>query len=89
MDFFEAQLLAMALLGLEETDENFYAAEQLLEEKYDCEFEAFMKIASDLLPLATVAHGALSGTRYRGFAQDRTFIVKREAARNTSEAPND
>ena len=53
------------------------AAEQAAFTRYDCDFETFLKIAQDLLPLAMVARSGLSGEAYQGFAKDGCFIVKR------------
>ena len=75
MDYFEAQELAGAALGLTEEqtesiindDEDF---DTPLLEKFGVDFDTFASIASALLPLTPMVKSPLSGTVSHAFVRD-------------------
>lgn len=80
MNHYEAEELLYHLVGHEETEDS--DPDEVCYEKYECDFEQFQKIASDLLPMAITATGGLSEKVYYGFADKKNgaFIVKREVS---------
>ena len=77
LTYLEAEELAIHLCGLDEDDPDLNI-EDAVYEKYGIDFDAFEKMAGDLLPLCVVGKAALSGKMYKGFGADGYFIVKRE-----------
>lgn len=77
----EADELALTICGLIDSDEAQKdpsdVADRAIYDRYECDFQTFVKIAQDLLPLAMVARSSLSEKFYQGFAKDGCFIVKR------------
>ena len=47
-------------------------------QKYDCSWEAFCHIVSDLLPLIVIGESPLTGKMYRGFGKEGLFFIKQE-----------
>lgn len=82
MHHHEVDELALTVCGVIDSDEAQEdptdAAERALWDRYEVEPETFAKIAQDLLVLAMVAPGSISGKVYQGFAKGGCFIVKRE-----------
>jgi len=81
----EADELMLTISGFIDDDEARQdpsgVAERECEARYGCDIEAFLAIAQDLLPLAVIAKGGVSGNAYQGFAKDNRFIVKREISK--------
>jgi hypothetical protein len=74
MQWFEAEELAAAALGMnEEVDSS--AIENELWEKCDISFEQFQKVAELLLPLVISGTRAISNEPVRGFGKDGYVIV--------------
>ncbi|MBO2552630.1 hypothetical protein I6M38_11630 [Shewanella algae] len=90
MDYFDAQLLAGAALGLteEQTDEIIDGDEDFdtpLIEKFGVDLEQFGDIANALLPLTPLVSSPLTNVSYHAFVRqlgDGNFlaIVKQKAA---------
>lgn len=89
MNHYDADELALTVCGLIDSDEAQEdptdVADRAVCDRYDCDMDTFTRIAQDLLPLATIAPGALSGKLYQGFAKDGCFIVKQEIEREATQ----
>lgn len=71
----ELEELAIAILGLPE-DSEFEYIEEVMYKRFGVSLEEFGKIASALMPFTVPVKGVLSGTVYKGFIKDDTFICK-------------
>ncbi len=77
MQWFEAEELAVAVLGYCDDDELDSATiEDKIFEKLGVEMEQFQKVAEALMPFAVTAEAAISGNVFNGFVKDGSFIVK-------------
>jgi len=77
MEWFEAEELAVAILGFCDDDElDSDTIEQKVLEKFDVSLEQFAAVADALMPFTVPARAAISGETFSGFVKDGAFIVK-------------
>lgn len=77
MQWFEAEELAVAVLGYCDDDElDSDTIEQKIFEKFEISLEQFQKVAEALMPFTIPAQAAISGNSFNGFVKDGAFIVK-------------
>lgn len=81
MDDYDTLELANAVLGLDEYNEDFDKAEELLDERFNVSLEDFGKIAQALMKFTPGVASPLTGTLYQGFVNGNFFIVKQELKR--------
>jgi hypothetical protein len=78
MNWYDAEEVAMAILGIDEDAAEDADIDNLLIDRFDVNLEQFQKIAEALLPFTVPTRTALMGTLCQGFAKDGCFIVKQE-----------
>lgn len=77
MQWFEAEELAVAVLGYCDDDElDSDTIEEKIFEKFGVEMKQFQKVAEALMPFTIPAKAAISGDAFNGFVKDGAFIVK-------------
>jgi hypothetical protein len=76
----DAMDVAAAIFGIDlfDDDENTVVVEDRMYDSYGMDIEQFAKLLEKLIPMVTVGKSALTGTLYRGLAQDDVFLVKEE-----------
>lgn len=79
MNMYEAEELAIAVLGLCENSESD-DIENAIFNRFDVDLSTFTDIAQALIPFTTPAQAAITGKMYQGFVKDNAFIVKKELA---------
>lgn len=77
MDMYEAEELAIAVLGLHEDSESD-DIEVAIFNRFDVDLSTFTDIAKALIPFTIPAQVAITGKMYQGFVKDNAFIVKKE-----------
>lgn len=82
MHWTEAEELAVAVLGMDESVAESDAVEQALADKFGISVEQFQQVAEALMPFTIPAQAALSGEISHGFVKDGAFIVKAPAVSN-------
>lgn len=81
MNWFEAEELAVAVLGYCDDDElDSDMIEEKIYEKLGVEMEQFQKVAEALIPFTIPAETAICGKFFHGFVKDGAFIVKQPMA---------
>jgi hypothetical protein len=78
MHYFDAEELAMHVLGLNEDSADGLDFDNAMIDKFDVSMEQFQKIAEALMKYTPVQESALTRKPYRGFVLDGSFIVKEE-----------
>lgn len=77
MEWFEAEELVVAALGLNDNEDlDTDAIEVALLDKLQVDLEQFKAVAEVLLPLTLPARTAITGDVFKGFVKDDCFIVK-------------
>ncbi len=83
MQWFEAEELAVAVLGYCDDDElDSDTIEEKIFDKLGVEMEQFQKVAEALMPFTIPARAAISGNAFNGFVKDGAFIVKAPVTSN-------
>ena len=79
MNYWDAQELACAILGLncddlvDEGREN--EIEEALYEKFEIDMEQFVKIVEALLPFTPVVQAGLTGNKYHAFVNEKESLM--------------
>ena len=79
MDYYDAQKLACAILGVNYDDlvdegrEN--EIEEALYEKFEIDMENFIKIVEALLPFTPVVQAGLTGNKYHAFVNEKESLM--------------
>ena len=77
MEWFEAEELAVAVLGYCDDDElDSETIENKMEEQFGVGMSQFQAIADALMPLTIPGESPLSGELFHGFVKDGSFVVK-------------
>ena len=77
MEWFEAEELAVAVLGFcDDDDLDSDTIEQKVLEKFGVSMEQFQAVADALMPFTIPAQAGISGDEFHGFVRDGFFIVK-------------
>ena len=79
MDYFEAQELACAILGLDYdtyvNEDRESEIDDALYEKFNVDMDQFIDIVRALLPFTPVVKAGLSGTMYHAFVNEKEGIM--------------
>ena len=79
IDYYEAIDLAKVLVGKDVDDDvDDVELEHDLVEKFNIDIESLASLAGALLPLCNVHKSGLTNKKYRGFATDDCWVIKRE-----------
>ena len=69
---FDAEELIRGMYGLSDD----VGVIDYVDEKLEFEWDCFVRLLNELVPLITVAESPLTGTVYKGFAKDGMFLIK-------------
>jgi hypothetical protein len=85
---FNTEELACYIAGLDydEIDADTAIIDDKMIELFGIDLDNFHRIICRLLPMIDVGNSPLSGTRYKGFAVDQSWLVKMEIANTESSA---
>ena len=78
LSHWDVELLARHICGADMDNESV-DVDEILDDKFGIEFDQFLQVVRELLPLCTVGTSPLTEKTYRGFASDNCFIVKIDA----------
>jgi hypothetical protein len=79
LNYLEDMELAIAVLGINEDECEDIDSEidNLLAECYEIDLQTFSRIAGTLLDLIDVGTSPITGEKFKGFAKDGCWLVKR------------
>lgn len=78
MNYFDAEELAMNVLGLDEESADGADFDDLIYDKFEISMEQFHKVAESLVQFTLPMQAGLSGKYFKGFVKDGYFITKEE-----------